>query len=153
MSEAIELTDQDWRIRLFIYQFFVDNERPPSIQETAGQFSLSENSALEAYRRLNQRHQIFLAPETGQILMAHPLSALPTLYRVAVNGRNLWANCAWDSLGIPAMLDADVEIEARHPLSDEVIHYAVKNRELVGPPHRVHFALPARRWYDDLVHT
>ena len=59
----------------------------------------------------------YLQPGGDAVLMAHPLSAVETDYRVIVDGVALYANCAWDSLGIPAMLGRDADIEARHPLS------------------------------------
>ena len=85
--------------------------------------------------------------------MAWPLSAIPTPYRVQILGRNLFANCAWDSLGIPAMLHADARIEATLPVSRERVTYAIENGELYADKAFVHFALPFRRWYDDLVNT
>ena len=86
--------------------------------------------------------------------MAHPLSAVPTPYHVRVGERRYYANCAWDSLGIPAMLKQDAHIEARYAHTDEPVTYAVQNGEIIPPAQGiVHFALPFARWYDDLIHT
>lgn len=153
MSAELPLTEQDWRVRLFIYRFFVEQARPPNTQEAAAHFMLDEQAAAAAYQRLNDHHQIFLKPGTRDVLMANPLSAVPTLYQVRVNGQTLWANCAWDSLGIPAMLHADAEIIARDPLTDAISSYQVKNGSLHAPTCFVHFPLPASRWYDDLTYT
>ncbi|MBI5666959.1 MAG: hypothetical protein HZC41_03055 [Chloroflexi bacterium] len=153
MTDKVVLSEQDWQIRHFIYQFFVEHGRPPAIQETGGHFSLDDEEARQVYHRLHQRHTIFLEPGTDRIRIANPLSAVPTSYRVVINNRTLWANCAWDSLGIPAMLNADAQIEARHPLSGEPVRYAVTAGELQADAGVVHFSLPARAWYDDLIHT
>ena len=86
--------------------------------------------------------------------MANPFSAVPTDYRVFVGERAHYANCAWDLLGIPAMLGADARIEARHPLTGERLEYAVEAGELrAAPDWLVHFAKPFRHWYDDIVDT
>lgn len=85
--------------------------------------------------------------------MANPLSAVATPYRVHVKGRHLWANCAWDSLGIPAMLHADARVEATYALSGAAASYAIIQGRLVAHDDMVHFPLPFRRWYDDLIHT
>ena len=74
--------------------------------------------------------------------MANPLSAVPTPYRVYVDGRRLWANCAWDSLGIPAMLHADARIEAVSALSRDVMTYAIGAGTLQAAAGVVHFPLP-----------
>jgi len=155
--EPPALTGQDWRIRLFIYHFFVEHERPPTFSEAAASVGIDEDEARAAYRRLAQHHQICVASGTDRVLMAPPLSAVPTLYRVTVRGRRLWANCAWDALGIAAMLEADAGIEARHPLSGEGMALEVRQQELNSTADlqdaRVHFSLPVRDWYDDLLHT
>lgn len=148
------LTEQDWQVRLFVYTFFVEHTRPPSIAETAQHLALSPAAVRESYHQLHQCHHLFLEPGAEKIRMASPLSAAPTPYRVRVNGRDLWANCAWDSLGIPAMLDADALIEARDPLSDSVMVYAVRDGQLDVPSGlMMHFPVPLRRWYDDLIFT
>jgi hypothetical protein len=85
--------------------------------------------------------------------MANPLSAVATGFRVHVNGKCLWANCAWDSLGIPAMLHADATIEASLKPSGERVTYAVEGGTLHAPYALIHFPLPFARWYDDLIDT
>ena len=88
--------------------------------------------------------------------MANPLSAVPTPFRVTAGGRTLFANCAWDSLGIPAMLDADATVEAIYTDaegSDAPARYAITGGVLTGDDGIVHFPLPFRRWYDNLIHT
>lgn len=153
MTDEIEITELDWEVRAFVYRFFIENQRPPTDTETAEQFNLDQEAAQEAYLRLHQRHQFFLQPGTRQILIANPLSATPTPYQVMIQGQKLWATCAWDSLGIPAMCQADALIEARDVLSGETIHYHIRNGQLESPNYVVHFSLAARHWYDDLVHT
>jgi len=151
MSE--NLTGQDWRIRLHIYQFFVAHGRPPSHDEAAQHLRLDPAEARAAYHRLHDHHTLFLEPGTNAIRMANPLSAVPTDFRVYVGAMAYWANCAWDSLGIPAMLGADARIEATLAHSSEAVSYTVKNGVLQADPFLVHFSLPFARWYDNLLHT
>ncbi len=148
------LSEQDWDIRLSIYQHFVEHGTPPTFSQTARHFVISDQAAREAYHRLNAGHAIFLEPGTDMIRMANPLSAVPTACQVQVNGKRLYANCAWDSLGIPAMLKIDVHIQATLPDSTETIAYAITDGELSADSGLVvHFPLPFGRWYDDLVDT
>jgi hypothetical protein len=148
------LTDQDWHIRLSIYRQFVDRGRPPTAAEIASEFRLGHDMARQAYHRLHRGHAIFLEPGTDEVRMANPLSAVPTPYMVRVNGRTLYANCAWDALGIPAMLAADALVEAQTDPRGEPVSYSIEGGELRADDRLiVHFPLPFRVWYDDLVHT
>lgn len=149
-----DLSAQDWDIRLFIYRFFVENGRPPTLRETASEWVQSVEEARRSYHRLHQRHAIFLEPGTDDVRIANPLSAVPTPYQVSTDGKMLYASCAWDSLGIPAMLHRDASIEAFIDGPDEPVRYAIEHGALVaGTGLVVHFALPFARWYDDLIHT
>ena len=150
---AGELSEQDWRIREEVYRHFVDHGRPPTPAEVARCVGVAEEDARAAYRRLHAHHALFLEPGFDTIRMANPLSSVPTAYRVHARGRALWANCAWDSLGIPAMLRADARIDATFAHGGEATTYAVEAGELKAEGGVVHFPLPFRRWYDDLVHT
>lgn len=153
MTFPSPLTEQDWQVRQFVYEFFIEHARPPTIQESAEHYSLSLEQTRESYHRLHERHALVLDGDTDNVRMAFPLSAVPTLFQVTIGTKQYWANCAWDSLGIPAMVKQDAVIEAHIPPSLEKISYAVHNGRLEGPSALVHFALPVRRWYDDLVHT
>ena len=85
--------------------------------------------------------------------MANPLSAVKTDFRVQVGDQWLYANCAWDAPGIPAMLQQDADIEMRYSPGGEMARFRVGDGELQAEDCLVHFALPFRRWYDDLVET
>jgi hypothetical protein len=148
-----DVTDRDWQIRLVVYQFFIDNERPPTADETAERCGISPDEAEASYRRLHDAHALLLDRATGAIRIANPLSAIPTDYRVRANGHEYFANCAWDSLGVPAMLHTDALIEATIADDPEPMRYAIENGELRAEEGIVHFPLPFRHWYDDLVHT
>ncbi len=144
----------DWDIRRFVYRSFANCGLPPGVEEIARQFHIAAPSAEQALRRLHKAHALFLRPGSHEILMANPLSAVATDYQVSVGARCLYANCAWDALGIPAMLGADARIQARHPLDRNLIHFSIENSELIAEDGGiVHFAKPFRNWYDDLIDT
>lgn len=96
---------------------------------------------------------IFVEPGADTIRMANPFSAIPTRFRVKSGNKEWWANCAWDSLGIAAALKLDVSIEAIYPDHQEVVEFQVSQGIVDGKNHVVHFPLPCRQWYDDLVFT
>jgi hypothetical protein len=147
--------DEDtlWDIRAFIYQHFAETTRPPRLEETAARFGLTHEHAATAYEELHNRHAFFLQPGTHDILMANPFSAVETPFIVHANNKTYFANCAWDSLGIPAALHADAYIEARCALSADVIRLQVADGQVSGSDALVHFLIPFRDWYGDLAFT
>src|SRR5581483_4233721 len=105
-----------------------------------------ERAAIQAaLERLHDRHALFLDPDDRSIRMANPFSNVPTSFRVRATGRDYWANCAWDALGIPAALHADAAIEANYADSGEAAALSIEQGALRGPSAVVHFPLPASR--------
>ena len=142
-----------WEIRAFIYRHFAETTRAPRLDEIVSRFALSHEEAASAYEELHQRHALYLKPGTHEILMANPFSGVETEFRVHANGRTYFANCAWDSLGIPAALHADAEIEASCAQSGEPIRLSVRDGEVQRTDALVHFLIPFRDWYNDLTST
>ena len=142
-----------WEIRAFVYRHFAETTRPPRVVETASHFALTDEEAGAAYEELHQRHALFLKPGTHEILMANPFSGVETQFKVRADGKTYFANCAWDSLGIPAALHADAEIEASCAQSGEPIRLSVSGERVWGSKVLVHFLIHFREWYNDLTST
>lgn len=153
MSNQRATQQLDLAIRHYVYKYFVDEARPPSAAVVANVFDLSEDATIGAYQRLHQRHFFFLAPGTTDILMANPLSARPTKFKVSVGKKSYWANCAWDMLGIPAMVRQDAAIRATFEDTQEKVEIVVHHGQVKHDGGFVHFPLPVGRWYDDLIFT
>ena len=142
-----------WEIRAYIYRYFADKTRAPGVDETAEKFSLPVDQIVAAYVELNNRHAFFLNPGTHEILMANPFSNVETPFHVYANGKKYFANCAWDSLGIPAALHCDADVEAACSQSGDKIALQVRDGDVSQSDVLVHFLVPFRNWYDDLVFT
>jgi hypothetical protein len=86
--------------------------------------------------------------------MAAPLSAVPTPHVVRMaDGRAHYGNCVWDALGVIAMLGRDGDVatvcaDCEAPLTLTVRAGALQPTDAV-----VHFAVPAARWWEDIVFT
>jgi hypothetical protein len=145
--------DLIWDMRAFVYEYFAKTARAPSIKEVAAHFSLMDREAATAFEELHQRHAFFLEPGTHQIRMANPFSGVETSFKVHANGRTYFANCAWDSLGIPAALQTDAQIEAACSQSGEVIRLNVKDGQVSRSDVLIHFLVPFQAWYNDLGFT
>ena len=142
----------DWTVRNAVYATILERSVPPTADETAMALGVNPDNVRSAYERLNSRHALFLTPGSHDVRMAHPFSGVPTAFRIEADGRTYWANCAWDTLGIPAALHADARIEA--PIGDgESMRFAIEAGQVKGWQGVVHFPLRFRRWYDDLIET
>lgn len=142
-----------WEIRAFVYRHFAETIHPPQVDQVASYFALPYDEAVSAYEELHQRHALFLKPGTHEILMANPFSGVETPFRVHANGKTYFANCAWDTLGIPAALHMDAEIESVCAQSGEPIRLSVANQQIQNLDALVHFLVPFREWYNDLAFT
>ena len=147
--------DEDvvWAARSFVYRTIVDTTRPPTVDDAAAHFGIGTDRAADLYRELHRRHALFLEPGTTSVRMANPFSALPTPFRVHARGKSYWANCAWDALGVPAALHCDATIETQCASSGRPVTLVVRDRQVSGQGELIHFLVPFRRWYDDLVFT
>jgi hypothetical protein len=68
-------------------------------------------------------------------------------------GRVYFGNCIWDALGIPAMLACDGRVETSCGCCGEAMSMSVEGRALQASEGLVHFAIPARRWWEDIVYS
>jgi len=153
MSQDRAPTAQDLAIRHHVYQFFADHARPPCAEESADRFGLSLDQARAAYQTLHDSHLLFLDPGTTNVRMANPFSAIPTDFVVETSSRSYYANCAWDLLGIPAMLGCDATLRALTSDTSEEVTLAVVDGHVNHSGGIVHFPLPISQWYDDLILT
>lgn len=140
-------------IRHHVYRHFIDVGSPPTVEETARALDLAVGEVERAYRRLDEDHALVLTPGALRIWMAMPLSAVSTAFRVRAGEQSWWANCAWDALGIPAMLGRNARVVTTCGDCDEPMTLTVEEGALVETEGVVHFAVPAAKWWDDVGFT
>jgi Alkylmercury lyase len=95
--------------------------RPPAPDALAGaasELALEVETTLE---RLRQRDLVHHDPSSRAILVAYPFSSRPTAHRARFNGREVYAMCAIDALGIAPMLGEPIEVLSRDPLTGDGI--------------------------------
>ena len=125
---------------------------PPLASEVAASLNVDVTEVRESFARLAAAHVIVLQPGSGEILMAPPFSAVPTPFRVVAGATSFFANCIWDALGIPAMLKSDGVVTTSCGDCGAAMQVHVANGSVSGEG-LLHFALPAREWWDDIVFT
>ena len=144
----------DTEVRLHIYDTFLASGAPPTVTDTARALKLSREDAEAAFDRLGTGRVIVFDPGTRDVRMAAPLSAIPTRFNVHVDdGRSYYANCVWDALGVMSMLGRDGVVDATCADCDAPVELRVQSGDLVSSTAVVHFAVPAARWWEDIVFT
>jgi hypothetical protein len=107
-------------------------------------------------RHLHDTHMIVLDDRphrVGEIRMALPFAAEPTDFGVTNEAGAWWANCAWDCLAVVAALHTDARITSTWSDTGEPLALTITGGRLDTSDGYIHFAVPAHRWWDDIVHT
>jgi ribonuclease HI len=144
-------SDLERAVRLFVYQHFVDTAGAPDVATIARATAIADHDVTAALRKLADQHAIVLAPASLSIWMAHPFSAVPTPYPVDAGGRTYWANCAWDAAGILSLV-GDGETQTLCADCGQPAGFGVQDAALVGDG-IVHFAVPPRRFWENVAYT
>jgi hypothetical protein len=149
----MQTNDQlDEVVRFAVYDHFVLTGAAPHRSALAARLEVAETELGASYRRLAERRALVLDAD-GAIAMAIPFSATPTDVRVAGPGVIWWANCAFDGLGIPAMLGGDAVVETACPQSEEPIVVRIRDGTPVSAACVLHMAVPLARWWDNIGDT
>jgi len=146
------LAEVDAYVRRAVYDAFARGD-VPSRADVATRTGLDMLTVADSYERLAAAKVLVLQPDTREIWMAMPFSAIPTAFCVEGARAAWWANCAWDALGVPVALDADARINTECAQSGQPITLVVKRGELQPSDCVVHFAVPASQWWDDIGFT
>lgn len=151
----------DASVRLAILGAFIGGGPAPTIASVADALGARRAETAAAFERLAAGHVIVLAPGTREIVMSAPFAGGPTDFVVRVGARSYDANCVWDALGIPAMLGGpagqavDADVATRCADCGAALALRVRSGivEADPPDAVVHFAVPAARWWADIVFT
>ena len=146
------MDDADRGIRNTTYGMLVELGRAPSTAEVAARTRQSVGAVAASWARLQDAHALVLEP-SGEIRMANPFSAVPTVHRVHAGGRSWFANCAWDALGICAALHTDGDIDTACPCCGEAIALSIRSGVPSDDSLLFHCLVPAERWWDDIGFT
>jgi hypothetical protein len=152
-SAAPELDDFHWALRTEVFRHFAATTCAPPLDALTAWADRSRDEVLAALDALEAGRHLALLPDRSGIWMAHPFSSLPTAYPVDTERGRYWANCGWDSLGIPAILGTDGWTETTCAGSGAAIAYGVKAGRRAGDDGVVHLVVPPRNAWDDIGFT
>jgi hypothetical protein len=131
---------------------FVERGRPPALEELANELGEPAGVVEDALRRLEAEHGVVLHPSSAEVWIAHPFSASPTCVWVSDGDRGWWAPCLWCALGIAVLAAPRAVIHTRYGGEAEPAVFSVEAAAAISPAAFVHFPIPVRRAWDNVVH-
>jgi hypothetical protein len=143
----------DTEVRRYVYDIAIGRGLPPQSREVAEALGVGLDQARAAFERLAEVHVLVLQRDSREILMAMPFSAVATPFAVRAGDVSYHANCAWDALGIPAMLKREARVTTTCGCCASAIGFDVVEARPPAEAGVVHFAVPARRFWDNIVFT
>ena len=142
-----------WRLRGHLYRRIGKSGAVPTRLELRDGLEATVGEVDRALAFLADSHGLVL-DNAGEVRMAHPFSALATPFRVRTTRTNYWANCAWDALAIPLLLEVDGRTRTACPHSGVPIDLALTNGRVEPSDGAVvRFPVPARCFWDDIGFT
>lgn len=143
----------DRDVRSYVYEATVASGVPPTAGQTAQALGVAPDAVRAAFERLAEAHHLVLQRGSREILMAMPFSAVATPFTVKVGAVSYYANCAWDAFGIPVMLKQDARIATSCGCCASSMTLEARSGALEPAAGVVHFAVPAREFWDNIVFT
>lgn len=143
----------DRDVRLHVFREAAATGEVPQPPEIARALGRAEADVRAAVQRLAAGRVLIAAPNSDNIWAANPFCAVPSGYRIEAGGRRYWGICAWDALGVAAALRSDAVVSAPCGDCGAPMTLEVQGERLVRGDGVVHFAVPARRWWDNIGFT
>ena len=146
---AEELDEQGQRLQLTLFRLLSEGQ-PVESARLAQRAGLPVADIVEALGGWRGVH----TDEDGRVVAFRGLSLVEAPHRLIVDGRTLYAWCAWDTLFLPELIGRPAEIESTCPATAETITLRVGARGPadVTPPEAVlSFLLPGSLFGEDTL--
>ncbi|WP_231949589.1 organomercurial lyase [Alloactinosynnema sp. L-07] len=139
-------------LRLAVYRSFAATGRAPNVAELEAQ--TGQGNVPGGLRALADARHLVLG-EAGDIVMAHPFSAVPLGFAVMGSRTLWWGGCAWDSFAMPHLLpdEPEVLVSTRCPGCHRPHAWNVRRDVPPAGEQVAHFLVPTTRMWDDVVFT
>src|SRR5688572_23839686 len=135
-----------------IARHFVDRQYAPSIDQLTAQFGQPREAVIAALKALQEYHGVVLHPASSEIWVIHPFSTAPTNFWVQSPKGSWWANCAWCSSGIAALVGGEATITTTLGGEAHRATVHIEEGKLLDDDLLVHFPIPMRRVWDNVIY-
>ena len=141
------------KLHYTIIKFIIDQGYAPEQDKLAHLLNTTEDEIVTALQSLQVDHGAVLHPNSSKVWVIHPFSLAPTNFLVRAGDREWWGNCAWCSLGVAALLNRDVTITTTLGANGRQVDVHIRNGEVVETDFWVHFPVPMRHAWDNVIYT
>ena len=142
-----------WSVRAHVYRALAESGASPSVDAIAQDLGRPRGLVTQALEGLAALRALALDPNTGEVWMAHPFSAVETRFVVTTSLRSYYANCDWDAISIPLLLGVDGFSTTRCPQSGAGIRLEVSHGRLLPVEGVIRYPVPVGRFWDDIGFT
>lgn len=140
-------------LRLAVYRTFAAG-RVPTIAGLAEELgTLRDDVRGGLFSLANARHVAL--DSSGEIVLAHPFSAVPLGFSVMGRDALWWGGCAWDSFALPHLLPGQgpMLVATRCPACATPHAWDVSDQRPPEGDQVAHFLVPVDRMWANVVHT
>jgi hypothetical protein len=142
----------DSRVHHLVLSGIVRDGYAPTAAEVAQQLGAEEGAVTASLARLHDNHGLVLHPGSSEVWIAHPFSLSPTAVWVQAGSRGFWAPCIWCAMGIATLVGGEATVHARLGGEERAIEIRVRAGRVEGEGLLVHFPLPPRDAWANVVH-
>ncbi len=146
-------TDFDWAVRAHVYRSFAETGDAPVVPALAAAVEATEFQIRDSLQRLFDAHEIAPLADGNGVWMANPFSGVQTDFPVQTPTMSCYANCAWDALGVPAILGTDGWTKTHCAESGEALEFGVRDGQLETDDGVIHLVTPIRDAWVDIGFT
>lgn len=152
MDDAADL-DRD--VRIAIARSIRDRGAIPSIADVARDLGRDVPVVDASFARQIEQHVFIPRPGAHEIHAYDPFCVGPTDFRARAAGRDWWAICGWDALGVAPALGTTGAVDARCGDCGEPIRIDVGLGGQASAATEVvlQVGVPARRFWSDIYFT
>jgi hypothetical protein len=140
-------------LKLRIYDWIAQTTVVPTAQQLATDCGLPLEAVRAAMAQLESVRLLVLDKTTGEIRMAPPFSAVPTQHQAVVRSKSYSANCVWDAFGVVAAMGGSGVVATASGGTGSLLRIRVTDGSPEPVPCVFHYAVPAARWWQDIVFT
>ncbi len=147
-----DISEGDLRVRHFIVSELAETGRAPMLEDVAMEMGMRMDALRATLQRLHDAHLLVLDGD-GRLLMVLPFSNGEMGNRVNAGGTGFDVPSVFEALGILALLGRDGVATVQVPGEQGKFRVQLRNGQLQADEALVHFPLPPRQWWDDIVNT
>lgn len=128
------LTTKERLTRRTLLRLMLTTGRGPSLKALASRLEVSESAAAKLLSALERKGFLVRDQRSNTITAAYPLSIRPTHYRLTLKerGRQRYAMCAIDALGVGPLFGVAVIVNATCPQCGRSIRIHVEENQIVA---------------------